>query len=81
MKIRIKAFASVKELVGFEEKDLIVSDGISICEVVDLLAKNYSDLTNHRDELLYAKNEEYCSGIETLDENDTLAIFPQVSGG
>ncbi len=81
MKIRIKAFASVKELVGFEEKDLIVSDGISIAEVIDLLAKNYTDLNPHRDELLYAKNEEYCSSDDRLDENDTLAIFPQVSGG
>jgi sulfur-carrier protein len=81
MKITIKTYANIKELCGFKEKELIVSEGISVLNVIQELCKTYGCLKNNSRNLLFAINEEYCSGDSILADNDVLAIFPPVSGG
>jgi sulfur-carrier protein len=81
MKIRVKAFASIKDILGFDEKELTVSDEISVSDVVALLIKCYPGLKTVEETLLYARNEEYCRVDAVLADEDTLAIFPHVSGG
>ena len=81
MKIKIKAFASVREAFGFDEKELTVSDGISVKEVVQQLKKSYRLLNEFDGSLLMAVNEEYRPDDVPLSDGDTLAIFPPVSGG
>lgn len=81
MKIKIKAFASVREAWGFDEKELTVSDGITVKEVILMLQKSHSSPAGFRDSLLYAINEHYCHDDAALSGGDTLAVFPPVSGG
>lgn len=81
MKIRIKAFASVKDILGFDEKELTVSNDITVSDVLSLLEKSYPPFSGVKDTLLFAKNEEYCSMDSILTDNNILAIFPHVSGG
>jgi molybdopterin synthase sulfur carrier subunit len=81
MKIKIKAFANVREAFGFDEKELTVSDGISVKEVVQQLKKIYRPLNDLDGSLLFSINEEYRPDNITLSDGDTLAIFPPVSGG
>jgi molybdopterin converting factor subunit 1 len=81
MKIKIKVFASIKDICGFNEKELIVSDSIKVNEVVDLFVKSNQELSAKRDSLLIAVNEEYCTPDIILKDGDILAIFPPVSGG
>lgn len=81
MRIKIKVFASIRDICGFNEKDLIVSDSIKLNEVIDLFIKSNNELSAKKDSLLVAVNEEYCKMDRTLQDGDTLAIFPPVSGG
>jgi molybdopterin converting factor small subunit len=81
MKILIKPFASVKDMFGFYEKEIIVSENITVGEVIKRLAESYAGLNRIKKNLLYAVNEEYCAVDTILKENDVLAIFPPVSGG
>ena len=81
MKIKIKVFASIKDICGFNEKELIVSDSIKVNEVVDLFIKSNHELSAKKDNLLIAVNEEYCGPDLMLQDGDILAIFPPVSGG
>ncbi len=81
MRIKIKVFASVRDICGFNEKELIVSDSIKVNEVLDLFIKGNQELSEKKDTLLIAVNEEYCSVERTLSEGDIMAIFPPVSGG
>ncbi|HNX25514.1 MAG TPA: molybdopterin converting factor subunit 1 [Spirochaetota bacterium] len=81
MRIKIKVFASIRDICGFSEKELIVSDSIRVNEVIDLFIKGNQELSDKKDNLLIAVNEEYCRMDRTLDDGDTLAIFPPVSGG
>ena len=81
MKIKVKVFASIKDICGFNEKELIVSDSIKVNEVVDLFVKSNQELFAKKDDFLIAVNEEYCTPDMILKEGDILAIFPPVSGG
>lgn len=81
MKIKIKAFASVREMFGFEEKELTVSEGITVKDIISQFKKSYPPLNDFNGTLLFAINEEYCRETASLSDDDTLAIFPPVSGG
>lgn len=81
MRIKIKVFASIRDICGFDEKELIVSDSIKVSEVIDLFIKGNDELAGKKDTLLIAVNEEYCSMDRTIEDGDTMAIFPPVSGG
>jgi molybdopterin converting factor subunit 1 len=81
MKIKIKIFASIKDICGFNEKELIVSDSIKVNEVIDLFIKSNHELSAKKDSFLIAVNEEYCTMDMILKDGDILAIFPPVSGG
>jgi molybdopterin converting factor subunit 1 len=81
MKIKIKVFASIRDICGFHEKELIVSDSIKVNDVVDLFIKCNNELSAKKDNFLIAVNEEYCAMDMMLKDGDILAIFPPVSGG
>lgn len=81
MKIKIRVFASVKDICGFSEKELIVSEDIKAGQIIDQLCRNNPDLSRIKSTLLYAVNEDYCDNSRTLSDGDILAVFPPVSGG
>jgi sulfur-carrier protein len=81
MKIRIKAFASVREAFGFDEKELIVSEGIAVKDVIRQISKGCQTARDREITLLFSINEEYCRDDAALSDGDRLAIFPPVSGG
>lgn len=81
MKIKLRLFASVKDICGFSEKELIVSDNIKVFHIIEQLCRSHPELLESKSSLLYAVNEEYCDGEKEINENDTLAVFPPVSGG
>lgn len=81
MVINIKAFATVKDILGYEEISIDVADNITVGKVVDILCDKYPDLYTIKETLITAINEEYCAQDTVLKQNDTLAVFPPVSGG
>ena len=81
MKIRIKAFAAVREILGSREHEMEIRDGSSVGDVFDILSGSFEDLRAMKDALLFAVNEEYCGEERVLANDDILAILPPVSGG
>jgi molybdopterin converting factor subunit 1 len=81
MKITIKTFASLRDVSGFDEKEIVVTEGITIDEIVCRLSVSFEGLAARKGALLYAVNEEYARPDTVLVEGDVLAIFPPVSGG
>lgn len=81
MKIRLKLFASIRDICGFDEKEITLPETATLNELLDNLASQYSALALKRSSLLMAVNEEYSRGDTILHNNDTVAIFPPVSGG
>lgn len=81
MKIKVKAFASVREVFGFDEKELTVSDGIIVKDVIRQITRSYQPSRDMEMTLLFSINEEYCRDDTPLSDGDRLAIFPPVNGG
>lgn len=81
MKIRIKAFAAVREILGYREKEMEFRDGSSVGDVFGILSDSFEELGKMKNALLFAVNEEYCGEERVLDNDDILAILPPVSGG
>jgi molybdopterin converting factor small subunit len=81
MKIKLKMFASVKDIIGFEEKELIISKGITVNNIIEQLCKDNTPFLEIKDQLLFAINQNYCDLNTELFSDDILAIFPAVSGG
>jgi molybdopterin converting factor subunit 1 len=81
MKITIKAFASVKDTLGFNEREYNLFNEMTVGDAVKFISQEFDGLKALEENLLFAVNEEYCSGERRLRENDVLALFPPVSGG
>ena len=81
MKIHIKLFASVREIVGQKELILEVPDGMTASALPQQLAAQYPRLRTLVSFLKVAVNQEYADGERVLAEGDEVALLPPVSGG
>ena len=81
MKIRLRVFASIRDICGFDEKEFTLPETTTLDGLLDILTAQYSGLSAKRRSLLMAVNEEYSTGGAILHDNDTVALFPPVSGG
>ena len=77
MKIHVKYFASVRDLMGTESKDLNIDKSLSVYEL-------WKDLTvklNVPKDVLIAVNHKYVDKDFKLNDGDEVAYFPPVTGG
>ena len=81
MNVVIRAFATVRDLIGTPEKEISLPGEIPVGKLLDILEADFPGLADLRGTLLFAINEEYCTGDELVRDGDVLAIFPPVSGG
>lgn len=81
MKIRVKLFASVREIVGRNEISLEVPDGTRASALPHRLAAEYPGIRELVSFLKIAVNHEYADGERVLVEGDDVALLPPVSGG
>ncbi len=81
MKIKILYFSSIKDKLKKSSEELNVPQGISVNDLVLILKDRYPHIGDILDRTMIAVNEEYVSGDYTIQENDTVALIPPVSGG
>ena len=81
MKIRLRLFASVRDIVGDRELTLEVSQGIEASALLELVVSRYPRLHGLAPCLKMAVNQEYVDGGHVLIEGDEVALIPPVSGG
>lgn len=93
MKLRIKFLATLYELTGVLKTEVEVSDGLTIRELIDVLARKYAKL---REELLdeggnlkpmynilvNGRAVEWLNGLDTrLKDGDEVVFIPPAAGG
>ena len=81
MKIRIRLFASAREVVGKQEVIVDVPEGLTAADLLIQLGAEYPDLRRQAPSLRLAVNHEYVEGGRRLAEGDEVALIPPVSGG
>jgi molybdopterin converting factor subunit 1 len=79
MKIRIRCFASVRELFGSDEIERELPEGATLAQLRSDLAREqprFADLPTAQ-----AVNREYATPDRVLREGDEVAFIPPISGG
>lgn len=82
MRVRVLAFARVRELLGGGSHELQVEDGASVADVWDALADRYDALAPLAGSTRIARNGRIVSDPgERVENGDELALLPPVGGG
>jgi sulfur-carrier protein len=81
MKIRIRYFASLREIVGWGEETLNEPEGVSVAHVRAELVDRYPGLQAIMGRCISAVNRKYVDAETTLHEDDELVFVPPMGGG
>jgi len=81
MKIRIRYFASLREIVGQSEETLNVPEGASVATVRAELLARHPDLQPIMQRCLSAVNRRYVDVETELHEDDEIVFIPPMGGG
>lgn len=81
MDIKVLFFGKVREYIKLNEVDVKLDDSIKLKDLILKLNNNYS-LLNNIPNINYSINQEYIYDYNTtLNNNDTVALIPPISGG
>ncbi len=93
MKITIRAYATLREVIGARETALSLPPGQTIGGLLENLCGTYPGLRGHlfdstgliKPHIIILKNGRSIAWLQQLDtpinENDVIALFPPVAGG
>ena len=81
MKVRVRLFASVKDIVGRREVMLDLPEGTTAAELLHRFAADHPRLQALLPSLLLAVDREYVEATRVLKDGDEVAFIPPVSGG
>jgi molybdopterin synthase catalytic subunit len=80
VKVSVRLFAALHDLVGQREVDLDLVDGATIGDLRDQLAGRYPAVVPFMSTLVCAVNEEYVTSEHRLSPGDQVALIPPVRG-
>ncbi|HEX8734675.1 MAG TPA: MoaD/ThiS family protein [Pyrinomonadaceae bacterium] len=79
MKVQVLFFGATAQATGEREIEIDLAERAKASEAFAQILKQFPQLKQHS--LLFAVNQEYADGAETIQNGDELAIFTAVSGG
>ncbi len=79
MKVTVKFFASVRELMGTRAETLELADGVTVGELWQMYVNRQPRLATMT--VSYAVNRAYSPPERVLVDGDEVALIPPVSGG
>ncbi len=77
MSIKVRYFASLKELMGRSEEEINFVNRVSVKDVLNQVSENRNIPQN----ILAAINMEYVEFEAKVTDGDEVAFFPPVTGG
>lgn len=81
IQIRMRYFASLREIVGANEEILTVEEGADVAGVRALLLERYPRLESALARAVCAVNHQYVQPETALKEGDEVVFIPPVGGG
>lgn len=81
MTVRVVAFARVRELLGFGERELRLSPASTVADAWEALAAGAPALRGLGGSTRFARNGALADGATALADGDELALLPPVGGG
>ncbi len=81
MRVSIRLFARLREIVGASEVEREVPDGATLGAVWELLAGEHPALASYTRSISGAINADYAHMDAPVRDGDEIAFLPPVSGG
>lgn len=81
MRVRVLAFARLRELLGGGEHDLELTGPATVADVWNALSAQHADIGALAASTRVARNGRVVTGGEPVGEGDELALLPPVGGG
>jgi molybdopterin converting factor subunit 1 len=82
MTVLILYFAALRELLGTSEERLSGLDvPLSVSGLAEVLVRRHPELQPHLVSVRYAVNETFADAATKIEDGDTVALIPPVSGG
>ena len=81
MRVTIRLFARLRELVSQAEVPGDLPDDATVREAWDLLSRNFPAVAAYERSLSAAVNADYARFTTRLHDGDEVAFLPPVSGG
>ena len=79
MKVQVLFFGVTADEVGSREVDFDLKEDSKASDALAQIVNAFPRIEKHS--LLFAVNQEYADGSETIRDGDELAVFTAVSGG
>lgn len=79
MRVQVLFFGATAEAVGKREIEIDLAEKTKADSAFAEILARFPQLNEHS--LLFAVNQDYSNGMETICEGDELAVFTAVSGG
>jgi molybdopterin converting factor subunit 1 len=80
MKVKVRYFASLRELAGTSQEEIEIEKGKNLKDIYQELSLRYG-FTLLPQEIKYSVNNDYVDQIIQLNENDVVVFIPPVAGG
>lgn len=81
MRVRVRLFATYREIVGARELAWTPDEGETVAGLLDSLFVKYPRLAEHRETMMLAVNQAFAEPARVLRDGDEVALLPPVSGG
>lgn len=81
MKVKVRLFAALREIVGKDELDLELSPGTTVSGAWDELVGGHARLEPYGKAVNFAVNHDFVKRETELTPGDEVAFLPPVSGG
>ena len=81
MQCKVLLFAQLAQAIGSDHVTIDLSNGATVNDALNQLAKNHEIIAQMRNSIAIAINEQYCDADTAIKDGDTLALIPPVSGG
>jgi molybdopterin synthase catalytic subunit/molybdopterin synthase sulfur carrier subunit len=81
MRVRVLAFARLREVLGFGAREIELDDEATLATLWDTLAAGAPALAALRPSTRFARNGELADPATRLGPGDEVALLPPVGGG
>ena len=81
MRVKVLFFGMLKDIVGFGEEHLNVSEGTQLEKILAHYAGRFPRLREMEASIVLARNHEFSKASEFVTDGDEVAFLPPVSGG
>ena len=81
MKCDVLLFAQLRETIGHDRLAIELDDGATVADALERLMRDHEIVRDMRGRVAVAVNETYQPQTTQLNDGDTIALIPPVSGG